>query len=116
MRGPISTLPRTVCHGKSVGCWKTMPRSAPGPSTGSPLTSTWPVDGVKKPAIILRMRGLAAARRPDEHDELAGLDREVDVGDGDRLLLAADERVRDAADLDALGTGRSRVVGGGSGP
>ena len=92
MRGPISTLPRTVCHGKSVGCWKTMPRSAPGPWTGSPLTSTSPVVGVKKPAIILRMVVLPHPDGPTSMTNSPGSTVRSMSATRDRRLLAADER------------------------
>ena len=47
--------------------------------------------------------GLAAARRPDERDELAGPDRQVDAGqrlDGTSPLPARGEDLGDARDLD----------------
>ena len=49
---PNSTLPSTVFHGKSVCCWKTTPRSAPGLQTDAfhPLAASPAVSRVK-PAI-----------------------------------------------------------------
>src|SRR3981189_1924250 len=35
-----------------LGCWKTMPRSAPGALIIRPSTVTWPALGFSKPAII----------------------------------------------------------------
>ncbi|MNL64263.1 hypothetical protein D3C87_1884630 [compost metagenome] len=41
-----------VSHGKSVYDWNTMPRSAPGPATGWPSSSTRPPEGVSSPATM----------------------------------------------------------------
>ena len=50
---PNSTFSRTVFQGNSEYCWNTMPRSAPGPFTGSPSTVTLPAVGFRKPATAL---------------------------------------------------------------
>ena len=43
---------RTVSQGNSVYDWNTMPRSAPGPVTGVPSSSTWPGVGRSRPATM----------------------------------------------------------------
>src|SRR5512147_42274 len=43
---------RTVSHGNSVYDWNTMPRSAPGPVTRAPSSSTHPEVGVSRPATM----------------------------------------------------------------
>src|SRR5579864_9186614 len=45
-------LSETVSHGNEVYFWKTMPRSLPGWVTISPLTNTWPLVGLSRPAIM----------------------------------------------------------------
>src|SRR5262249_27975313 len=50
----------------------------------------------------LEQRRLAAARRADDADELAGRDRERDVLDGMHRLLAAAVGLRDPPDLEQL--------------
>ena len=50
---PNSTFSRTVFHGNNEYCWKTMPRSALGRSTGSSSTVTLPRVGFRNPATAL---------------------------------------------------------------
>src|SRR5258708_4749760 len=47
-------LSATDSHGKEVYFWKTMPRSRPGPVTGVPFTSTSPLSGWSRPAMMRR--------------------------------------------------------------
>ena len=42
-----------VSHGKSMGLWKSMPRSAPGPLTTFPSTTTLPSSYGRIPATML---------------------------------------------------------------
>src|SRR5260370_18155203 len=44
----------TLIQGKSAGCWKTTPRSGPGPVIGSPASVTLPPVGRMKPANVCR--------------------------------------------------------------
>jgi len=48
-----------------------------------------PAETLDDPREHLQHRRLAAARRPDEHHELAVADLEVDVVDGQRAVLVA---------------------------
>ena len=41
--GPNTMFSRIVFHGNSEYCWNTMPRSGPGPVTGSSSTVTLPL-------------------------------------------------------------------------
>src|SRR5262245_45950225 len=55
-------LALTSSHGNSVYDWKTMPRSGPGPPTGTPSSSTRPLVGVSSPAT---MRSSVDLPQPD---------------------------------------------------
>ncbi len=46
---PNSMFPSAVRHGKSAYCWKTIPRSRPGPETGTPSTRMRPLLGLVSP-------------------------------------------------------------------
>ena len=70
-RSPKAMLCLTVSHGKTPYSWKITPRSGPGPATGLPSSSTFPLDGVTKPATHVHHRGFAAPRRADDRNELA---------------------------------------------
>ena len=105
MRGPISTLPRTVSHGKSVGAWNTMPRSGAGAGDGGVVDRDRPLRRREEAADELEQRGLAAAGRTDETDELARLDSEVDPGQSRGRPLVFAEHVRHVAHVDAFRTG-----------
>src|SRR5262249_3185510 len=48
---PNAMLSPTESHGNNAVCWKTTPRSGPGPSIDWPSTSICPTVGVSKPAI-----------------------------------------------------------------
>ncbi len=48
---PSSTFCNTVLQGSSAYSWKIIPRSEPGPFTGSPPSSTSPSSGCSKPAM-----------------------------------------------------------------
>ena len=50
---PNLTFSSTVSQGNSAYCWKTMPRSGPGPSTGLPSTVTLPLVGSSSPPMML---------------------------------------------------------------
>src|ERR1700749_3258793 len=86
---PKATLSKTVIQGKSAYSWKTIARSGPGAATGFPCTSTLPA-----PRHDVEQRGLAAARRAEQADELALRHGQVDVPQRDQLA------VRDAQALD----------------
>src|SRR5207245_2621136 len=45
-----ATFSWTVIHGSSEYCWKTMPRSGPGPLTRSPSRTISPASAVSRPA------------------------------------------------------------------
>ena len=51
-RSPNCTFSLTVSHGKTAYCWKTTPRSGPGPVMRWPSTATEPVVGSRKPAMV----------------------------------------------------------------
>jgi hypothetical protein len=78
-----STLSTVVRQGSSDGAWNAMPEIFSGPVTGWPSMRMRPA-GHAQPGGQLHEGGLAAARGPDDGDELAlfhlqvdGLDREV---------------------------------------
>ena len=57
-----------------------MPRSfGSSQVTFLPLIQIWPSVMSSRPAMAVEQRGLAAARRAEQHDELALLDVEVEV-------------------------------------
>ena len=70
-RRPKQTLSRTVSHGKSAGSWKIITRSGPGPPTGSPSSEHPAGCRELETGHQVQQRGLAAARRPDQHHEFA---------------------------------------------
>ena len=78
----------TVSQGKSAYSWKTTPRSTPGAVTGRPATSTQRPRRAQEPAEDVEQRALAAARRPDDRDELALVDHEIDAGEGENPAFA----------------------------
>jgi hypothetical protein len=46
-----ATFSNTLSHGRSEYCWKTMPRSGPGPVTGAPSRTMLPASGGMSPPI-----------------------------------------------------------------
>src|SRR5262249_1722713 len=103
-------LANTVRQGKRLSLWNTKPRSPPGPRTARPSSATSPEVAGSRPPVEGRLaggggreerddapkRGLAAARRADDRDELAALDRKIDVLQ--RLQFA--ERLAEVGDLE----------------
>ncbi len=82
MRRPNSMFCATFLCGNSAWVWNTMPRPRSRGSrslTTRPSMRISPAVGSSKPAIMRKRRGLAAARRPDQHDELAVLDGQAQI-------------------------------------
>ena len=46
-----ATLSKTLIHGRSEYCWKTMPRSGPGSVTRAPSSVILPASGASNPPI-----------------------------------------------------------------
>ena len=67
-----------LIQGKSAGCWKTTPRSGPGPMIGWPAERDAAGSRRDEAGEGLHKGGLAAARRADDADEIAGAEGEVD--------------------------------------
>ena len=90
----------TVSHGKSAASWKSSTRSGEGPATGMPSTVIDPAAGLLEARDQLQQRGLAAAARAEQADELARLD--VEVGRGERLhdAIAAHVGLADATQVE----------------
>ncbi len=63
-RGPISTLSRTLSHGKRAKLWKTIATSSAGPSTGLPEIVTLPLVGWVRPEMMRRSVDLPEPERP----------------------------------------------------
>src|SRR5437763_2397680 len=64
---PKPTFCSTVIQGNSAYSWNTMPRSGPGPATGTPSVSTRPELGGAKPAIALSRVDLPQPDGPSRH-------------------------------------------------
>jgi hypothetical protein len=64
-----------LAHGISVASWNTYDIAAGRAAAGRPSTRTCPAEGRSRPAISLSTVDLAAARRPQQRNELAGGDR-----------------------------------------
>ena len=62
MRGPKLMLSSTESHSNRAPCWKTMPRSGPGPVIGTPSRRATPAVGARKPA---RMSSSVVLPQPD---------------------------------------------------
>ena len=92
MRRPNSTLSTTLSHGISACFWNTTPRSAPGPVTGLPSSRISPVGRRQEAGDARQQRRLAAARGAERDDEIAGIERQVDVGERERLRVRRDRR------------------------
>ena len=76
---PNITFCSAESHGSSSACWNTMPRSWPQPLTSRPSTrDAAAVRGIE-PHGDAQRRGLAAARRPDQRDDLAVAHGEADA-------------------------------------
>ena len=60
-----------VRHGSRLGVWKTKPKSSCGPVTSRPRISTRPWLARVMPATMRKQRGLAAAARAEQRDQLA---------------------------------------------
>src|ERR1700726_5107132 len=65
--GPKRTFSVPVRHGNHAYSWKTIPRSAPAPVTIRPSTRIVPVEGGRKPAIILRRVDFPQPDGPSKH-------------------------------------------------
>ena len=94
---------RTVFHGKSAKCWNTMPRSGPGRGHRRAFDADRALLDRQEAADQVEERRLAAARRPEQRDELALPDRERNVVQ--RQHVAAARRpvgVRHILDADHL--------------
>ena len=68
---PKPMLSVTVSQGKTPPSWKMKIRRRSGPCTGSPSTRISPRVAFRKPAMMFKQRGLAAAGGADDADELA---------------------------------------------
>ena len=85
-RKPNATFSSTVRCGNSAKSWNIRPTprfsggtNRLGPATSSSLISTRPVVGRSMPETMRSKRGLAAARRTQQADDLARADVEVDA-------------------------------------
>ena len=100
---PSLTFSITVFQGNSAFSWNTKAMSRGiGPRTGLPETSTVPVVGLEQAADHVEQRGLAAAARPDQAQQLAARDVERGVAQRQhvaRVALLA-EVMRDVLDPD----------------
>ena len=106
-----STLAATVRQSKQPGL---LERDAvvlvqAGLPAGLPLTSTDPALGVSRSRDQAQQRRLPAAGRPDQRDELARADVEVDAGQRRHLALAAG--VEHLVDAGRDGDRRRSVIG-----
>jgi hypothetical protein len=68
-------LSNTLRHGSRLSLWNTKPRSPQGPRTARPVAGTCRFE----PGDDAQQRGLAAAARADEGDELAMGDVGIDI-------------------------------------
>ena len=103
-----ATLSSTVRQGKVDSSWNTMPMAACGPATASPSTSDAALGRRREPADDVEDRRLAAARRPDQRDELALRDRERDAVDGGHEPLRASRNVLTRSSTSSSGRRRPR--------
>ena len=105
MRGPNVMFSSTVNQSNSaLSDWKTTPRSLSGLDTLAPLISTRRTWARHETRNQIEQRRLAAARRPEQAEELARLDLELDVLQhdvGGAILRCAGER---HPDVDACGS------------
>ena len=75
-----------VRQGISVGFWKAMPTPLIGPVTFSPATRTSPDVAGSRPVTSFMMVDLPQPDGPDDGDELALVDAERRIGQGERAF------------------------------
>ena len=111
MRRPNSTFSMTLSHGISACFWNTTPRSAPGPIDRLAVEHDLAGRRLHEAGDARQQRRLAAARRAERDDEVAGVEREVDVGQRERRAAAGAGVVdADVADFElAHAARRSRM-------
>ena len=94
-----ATLPSAVSHGIRRGSGRSRRGRATGPATSRPSTNTSPARGRVEAGQDVEDGGLAAAGVADHADELALLDREVDVLEDHVAAGRGRKRLREVLDL-----------------
>jgi len=89
----------TVFHGKRAYCWKTTPRSGPGPVIVLPSKRICPASGMMIPAMQLSRVVLPDCPGPS-HQKLVLLDLQRDVVQNVDSVLFGDEALGDVPALD----------------
>ena len=88
-RGPISTLSSTVSQGNSAKLWNTIATPSAGPVDRLAVERRrLPSVGRVRPEMMPQQRRLAAAGAAEQRDDLAGAQRQRDVLQHRRALLA----------------------------
>ncbi len=93
------TFASTRAHGISVGAWNTKPRRRPGPPVAAkspPHQRSVAAARRDEPGDQVEQRGLAAAGRPEQRQEFAALDGEVDRRERARAVRDSSSRRRRA--------------------